>query len=189
MNEENKTGKGTISFESAALFKQLVEANQLKNLRSVKSSPYPTYIFRASKTVTDIVGAFMAEHDMKCDRSVDTPRDTSWRDFERLVVNAEGKPETIVTRNLRVVKSVVEAGYGCMLKRTLVDQYKKKAFVFYYHEQIAEIKEYEDAKSKERFEKRQADTAASSATIMEENRKSTNTQMSNLFKKIIGGQK
>lgn len=189
MNEENKTSKGTISFESASLFKRLVEANQLKNLKSVRSNPYPTYCFRASKTVTDIVGAFMAEHDMKCDRSVDAPLDTSWRDFERLVVNAGGKSETIVTRNLRVVKRVAEAGYGCMLKRTLVDQYGKKAFVFYWHKEIAEIKADEDAKSKERFEKRQAENDASSATIMEENRKSANTQMSNLFKKIIGGQK
>lgn len=76
-----------------------------------------------------------------------------------------------------------------MLKRTLVDQYGKKAFVFYWHKEIAEIKADEDAKSKERFEKRQAENDASSATIMEENRKSANTQMSNLFKKIIGGQK
>lgn len=131
----------------------------------------------------------MLQHDMKCDRSVDTSLDTSWRDFEKIVANADGKPETIVTRNLRAVKRIVEEGLGCMLKRTLVDQYGKKAFVFYAHSQIAEIKADEDAKSKERFEKRQADKAAESATIMEKNRKSVNTQMSNLFKKIIGGEK
>ncbi len=189
MNEETNTNKETISFESASLFKQLVEANQIKNLIGVKASPYPTYSFRASKTVTDIVGAFMAKHDMKCDRSADITPDTAWKDFERLVINVEGKPETIVTRNLRVVKRAVEEGYGCFLKRTLVDQYNKKAFVFYYHSQIAEIKAEEDKASKERFEKRQADNTAASVNTMEANRKNTNTQISNLIKKNMEEQK
>lgn len=187
MNEQNN--KEMIYFESAALFKELIEANQLKNLTSVKGNPYPTYCFRASKTVKEIVGDFMARHNMKCDRSADTTPDASWAEFERLVLNSEGKPETVTTRNIRVVKRAIEEGFGCLLKRTLVDQHGKKAFVFYSNKWIAEIKADEDAKSKERFEKRQAEQAAVSVEHIEENRRNANTQMSNLFKKVIGGQK
>ena len=35
-----------IEFESATLFKELVEKGQLKSLISVKSSPYPKYCFK-----------------------------------------------------------------------------------------------------------------------------------------------
>lgn len=44
------------------------------------------------------------------------------------------------SRNLKVVKRIVSEGYGHMLKRTCVDQYKKKCFIFYANDRIAEIK-------------------------------------------------
>lgn len=66
----------------------------------------------------------MVNHNMKCDRTVDE----SWEDFEKIVINSETKPDTIVTRNLRVVKRAVSEGYGTMLKRTCVDQYKKNRY-------------------------------------------------------------
>ena len=47
MEKQNNETK-MIYFESATLFKELVERGQLKNLRSVKSNPYPTYCFSAT---------------------------------------------------------------------------------------------------------------------------------------------
>lgn len=149
MEKQNKEVK-KIYFESASLFKELVERDQLKNLRNVKSNPYPSYCFLATKKVMDIVSEFLVNHNMKCDRTADD----SWEDFEKLVVNTESKPDTIVTRNLRMVKRAVSEGYGNMLKRTCVDQHKKKAFIFYANDRIAEIKAEEDAKSQERYKQR-----------------------------------
>ena len=54
VEKQNKEVK-RIYFESVSLFKELVEGNQLKNLRSVKSNPYPSYCFLATKKVMDIV--------------------------------------------------------------------------------------------------------------------------------------
>lgn len=182
MENQNKETK-KIYFESASLFKELVEGNQLKNLRSVKSNPYPSYCFLATKKVMDIVSGFLVDHDMKCDRTADE----SWDDFERVVVNAESKPDTIVTRNLRVVKRAVSEGYGNMLKRTCVDQHKKKAFVFYANDRIAEIKAEEDAKSQERYEQRPKATIT--PIDMKEKKKNIDTEMSKLIKKAMEEQK
>ena len=175
--------KEKVYFESATLFKELVEANQLKNLKSVKSNPYPTYCFRASEKVTDVIGAFVVKHNMKCDRTVDE----SWEDFEKIVIQAEGKPETVVTRNIRAVKRIVSEGYGNMLKRTCVDQYGKKTFVFYANERITAIKAEEDEKSKVRFEKKLESANMASSLNMEMNKNKINTQMSQLIKKAMEG--
>ena len=182
VEKQNKEEK-KIYFESASLFKELVEGNQLKNLRSVKSNPYPSYCFLATKKVMDIVSEFIVNHNMKCDRTVDD----SWEDFEKLVVSAETKPDTIVTRNLRVVKRAVSEGYGNMLKRTLVDQHKKKAFVFYANDRIVEIKVEEDAKSHERYEQRPK--ADITPVDMKEKKKNIDTEMSKLIKKAMEEQK
>lgn len=182
MEKQNKEVK-KIYFESASLFKELVEGNQLKNLRSVKSNPYPLYCFLATKKVMDIVSEFIVNHNMKCDRTADD----SWEDFEKLVVNTESKPDTIVTRNLRVVKRAVSEGYGNMLKRTLVDQHKKKAFVFYANDRIAGIKAEEDAKSQERYEQRPK--ADITPVDMKEKKKNIDTEMSKLIKKAMEEQK
>lgn len=184
MEKQNNETK-MINFESATLFRELVEGGQLKNLRSVKSNPYPTYCFRATDRVIDIVSSFMVNHNMKCDRSVDE----TWEEFDKNIVNAEDKPETIVTRNLRVVKRVVSEGYGYMLKRTCVDQHKKKAFVFYANDRIAEIKAEEDAKSKERFEQRQAKETMIANVNVAESKKKIDTEMSKLIKKAMEVQK
>ena len=184
MEKQNNETK-MINFESAALFRKLVEGGQLKNLRSVKSNPYPTYCFRATDRVIDIVSSFMVNHNMKCDRSVDE----MWVEFDKNIVNAEDKPETIVTRNLRVVKRVVSEGYGYMLKRTCVDQHKKKAFVFYANDMISEIKAEEDAKSKERFEQRQAKETMIANVNVAESKKKIDTEMSKLIKKAMEVQK
>lgn len=184
MEKQNSETK-KIYFESATLFKELVERGQLKNLRSVKSNPYPTYCFHATKRVMDIVTPFMVDHDMKCDRSADE----TWEEFDKNIVNAEDKPETIVTRNLRVVKRVVSEGYGYMLKRTCVDQHKKKAFVFYANDRIAEIKAEEDANSKERFEQRQAKETMIANVNVAESKKKIDTEMSKLIKKAMEVQK
>lgn len=178
MEKQNKEVK-KIYFESVSLFKELVQGNQLKNLRSVKSNPYPSYCFLATKKVMDIVSGFLVDHNMRCDRSVDD----SWTDFEELVVNAETKPDTIVTRNLRVVKRAVSEGYGNMLKRTCVDQHKKKAFVFYANDRIAKIKAEEDIKSQERYEQRES--AITSHTDRDETKKKIDIEMSKLIKKAM----
>lgn len=184
MEKQNNETK-MIYFESATLFKELVERGQLKNLRSVKSNPYPTYCFRATERVMDIVSSFIVDHDMKCNRSVDK----TWEEFDKNIVNAEDKPETIVSRNLRVVKRVVSEGYGYMLKRTCVDQHKKKAFVFYANDRIAEIKAEEDANSKERFEQRQAKETMITNVNVAESKKKIDTEMSKLIKKAMEVQK
>lgn len=181
--QKNETKK--ICFESASLFKELVEGGQLKNLRSVKSNPYPSYCFFATSKVMNIVTSFMVDHNMKCDRSADE----TWEEFEKAVINAESKPETIVTRNLRVVKRVVSEGYGCMLKRTCVDQHKKKTFVFYANDRIAEIKAEEDANSKERFEQKQAKETMIANVNVAESKKKIDTEMSKLIKKAMEVQK
>ena len=92
MEKQNKEVK-RICFESVSLFKELVEGNQLKNLRSVKSNPYPSYCFLATKKVMDIVSEFIVNHNMKGDRTVDA----SWEDFEKLVGHADSTPVSIVT--------------------------------------------------------------------------------------------
>ena len=183
--QKNETKR--ICFESATLFKELVEGGQLKNFKSVKSNPYPTYCFHATDKVINIVTPFMVNHNMKCDRSADETE--TWEEFDKVVVNAENKPETIVTRNLRVVKRVVSEGYGCMLKRTCVDQHKKKTFVFYANDRIAEIKAEEDANSKERFEQKQAKETMIANVNVAESKKKIDTEMSKLIKKAMEVQK
>ena len=185
--EKQKNEIKKICFESATLFKELVEGGQIKNLKGVKSNPYPSYCFVATDKVMNIVTLFMVNHNMKCDRSVDET--AMWEEFDKVVVGVEGKPETIVTRNLRVVKRAVSEGYGYMLKRTCVDQHKKKAFAFYANDRIAEIKAEEDAKSKERFEKKQARSATLANEKVAESKKKIDTEMSRLIKKAMEVQK
>lgn len=183
--EKQNNEKKKIYFESADLFKTLVvEGNQLRNLRSVKSNPYPSYCFIATERVIDIVSNFMIDHNMKCDRTIDSTG--IWEDFENVVVQAEAKPETIVTRNLRVVKRAVSEGYGNMLKRTCVDQHKKKCFVFYANARIAEIKAEEDTRSHERYEQK---PKVITSVNTEESKKKIDTEMSKLIKKAMEVQK
>ena len=59
-----------IEFESATLFKELVDKGQLKSLVSVKNSPYPKYCFKNNDKVADIVGKFVAQHNLKSDRMI-----------------------------------------------------------------------------------------------------------------------
>ncbi|MEZ3435000.1 MAG: hypothetical protein K1W34_10350 [Lachnospiraceae bacterium] len=179
--EKQKKETKKIYFESVSLFKELVEGNQLKNLRSVKSKVYPQYCFLATKKVKDIFTEFLINHDMKCDRTADE----TWGEFEKTVVNAETKPDTIVTRNLRVVKRAVSEGYGDRLKRTCVDQHGKKAFIFYANNRINEIKQEEDAKSLERYEQKSKATVC----MNQENKKKTDTKISELIKKAMEVQK
>lgn len=183
--QKNETKK--ICFESATLFKELVESGQLRSLRSVKSNPYPSYCFLATEKVMKIVTTFMISHNMKCDRTADEIE--TWKEFDEAVVNVEGKPETIVTRNLRVVKRVISEGYGYMLKRTCVDQHKKKAFVFYANDRIAEIKAEEDANNKERYEQRNAEETMIANVNVEKTKKKIDTEMSMLIKKAMEGKK
>ena len=68
-----------IEFESATLFKELVDKGQLKSLVSVKSSPYPRYCFKNTDKVADIVGKFVAQHNLKSDRSIDD----CWETFDK----------------------------------------------------------------------------------------------------------
>ena len=89
----------------------------------------------------------------------------------------------------RVVKRVVSEGYGYMLKRTCVDQHKKKAFVFYANDRIDEIKAEEDANSKERFEQRQAKETMIANVNVAESKKKIDTEMSKLIKKAMEVQK
>ena len=37
----------------------------------LKSSPYPKYCFKNTDKVADIVGKFVAQHNLKSDRSID----------------------------------------------------------------------------------------------------------------------
>ena len=76
-----------------------------------------------------------------------------------------------------------------MLKRTCVDQHKKKAFVFYANDRIAEIKSEEDANSKERFEQRQAKETMIANVNVAESKKKIDTEMSKLIKKAMEVQK
>ncbi len=170
--DQNTIEKKTVKFQSVTLFKELMIKNQGRSLISVKSNGgYPEYCFKGTEKVMHIVGGFLATHDLKNDRSVE-----DWSVFDELVTNAEVKPETIVTRNLEVVKRIVSEGYGYMLKRTGVDQYKKKFFVFYVNDRIAEIKNEEDAKSKERYENKHTISHKKSCA---------DTQMSQLIKKAM----
>lgn len=166
--------KKTVKFGSVTLFKELLANGQIRSLISVKSNPYPVFCFKGTDKVMRIIGSFMATHDLKCDRSIE-----DWTEFENTIINAETKPETIVTRNLEAVKRIISEGYGCMLKRTGVDQYKKKFFVFYLNDRIVEIKNEEDTKSKEKYETKHTTTKQEVA----------NTQMSQLLKKAMEEQK
>lgn len=183
--QKNETQK--ICFESATLFKELVESGQLRSLRSVKSNPYPSYCFLVTEKVMKVVTPFMINHNMKCDRSADETE--MWKEFDKTIVNVEGKPETIVTRNLRVVKRAISEGYGYMLKRTCVDKHKKKAFVFYANDRIAEIKAEEDANNKERYEQRNTEATMIANVNVEKTKKKIDTEMSMLIKKAMEGKK
>lgn len=150
-----------IEFESATLFKELVDKGQLKSLVHVKSSPYPKYCFKNTVKVADIVGKFVAQHNLKSDRSIDY----CWKKFDKDIVDVEEKPQSIVTRNLKAVKRIVGEGYGYMLKRTCVDQYKKKCFVFYANDRIVEIKNEEDAISRAKYEEKHTSSRKEMADI------------------------
>lgn len=41
------------------------------------------------------LGKFVAQHNLKSDRSIDD----CWETFDKVIVNAEEKPQSIVTRN------------------------------------------------------------------------------------------
>ena len=179
MEEQNNETK-KIMFESATLFKELIEKNQFKRLKSVSSKPYPIYCFGASEGVMRIVSDFMVRHNMRCDRTTDGD---IWKSFDSDILNAETKPNAIVTRNLRVVSRATSEGYGYLLSRTCVDQHKKKTFVFHYNERIAEIKAEEDLQSKKRYEEKIKENAH---TInLDENKKKSDIHMSRLIKKAM----
>lgn len=160
-----------IEFESATLFKELVDKGQLKSLVHVKSSPYPEYCFKNTDKVADIVGKFLAQHGLKSDRSIDE----CWEEFDKDILKAERKPKCIVTRNIKVVKRVLSEGYGYLLKRTGVDQYRKKCFVFYANDRIAQIKNEEDAISRAKYEEKHISSRKETA----------DTRMSELIKKAM----
>ena len=183
--EKQKNEK--ICFESATLFKALVEGGQLRNLRSIKSNPYPSYCFLATEKVMKIVTPFLISHNMKCDRTADETE--MWDEFDEIVTNAENKTETIVTRNLRVVKRAVSEGYGYMLKRTCVDQHHKKTFIFYANDRIAEIKAEEDSASQERFEQKTKKATDTLNVNVEQSKKKVDTTMSKLIKKAMEGKR
>ena len=134
-----------LEFESVKLFEEIIKAGQIKNLISVSSHEYPIYKFKKSNKVTSVYEKFLAEHDMKCDRSVDD----CWNDFDDYI--NQPKKETIITRNIKAVKQIIEVGYGYMLKRTGVDKYNKRCFVFYKNPVIEDIKTKADAESKEKY--------------------------------------
>lgn len=134
-----------LEFESVKLFEEIIKAGQIKNLISVSSHEYPIYKFKKSNKVTSVYEKFLAEHDMKCDRSVDD----CWNDFDDYI--NQPKKETIITRNIKAVKQIIEVGYGYMLKRTGVDKYNKRCFVFYRNPVIEDIKTKADAESKEKY--------------------------------------
>ena len=117
------------------------------------------------------MGKFVAKHNLKSDRSIDD----CWETFDKDILNTEEKPHSIVTRNLKVVKRIVSEGYGHMLKRTCVDQYKKKCFVFYANDRIAEIKNEEDAISRAKYEEKHTSSRKEMA----------DTRMSELIKKAM----
>lgn len=162
-----------IEFESATLFKELIEKGQLKSLVSVKSLPYPKYCFKKNEKVNDIVGKFITSHNLKCDRSVDD----CWDEFDKQILNSEEKTNAVVTRNLKAVKRIIAEGYGYLLKRTCVDQYKKKCFIFYENDRIIEIKAEEDAISRAKYENKHTSSRKETA----------DTQMSALIKKAMEG--
>lgn len=134
-----------LEFESVKLFEEIIKAGQIKNLISVSSHEYPIYKFKKSNKVTSVYEKFLAEHDMKCDRSVDD----CWNDFDDYI--NQPKKETIITRNIKAVKQIIEVGYGYMLKRTGVDKYNKRCFVFYKNPVIEDVKTKADAESKEKY--------------------------------------
>ena len=72
------------------------------------------------------------------------------------------------------MKRIVNEGYGYLLKRTCVDQYKKKCFVFYENERISEIKE-EDTISRANYENKHISSRKEMA----------DTRMSELIKKAM----
>lgn len=74
-----------------------------------------------------------------------------------------------------MVKRIVDEGYAYMLKRTCVDQYKKKCFVFYENDRIAEIKNEEDAISRAKYEEKHTSLRKEIA----------DTRMSELIKKAM----
>lgn len=166
-------GAERIEFESVTLFTELVNNGQLKSLVSVKSKPYPKYCFKKNEKVNDIIGKFITSHDLKSDRSVDD----CWEDFDNHVLKVEEKPKSIVTRNLKAVKRIINEGYGYLLKRTCVDQYGKKCFVFYENDRIVEIKTEEDAISRAKYENKHTSVK----------KETTDTQMSALIKKAMEG--
>lgn len=174
--EKQNTKKDYVSFESVTLFTELVNTGQLRKLRSVKSSPYPTYCFEKTKTVMDIAGEFITAHNLKSDRSVDI----CWDELNKIFADKEKKPETVVTRNLDAVKQIISEGYGYMLKRTGVDQYKKKFFVFYVNDRIKDIKADYDARNKAKYEEIHKKTTQKS---------DCDTQMSKLIMKAMEVQK
>ncbi len=162
--------KECINFESVTLFAELIEKGQIRYLRSINSKTYPEYRFVKNDKTLEIISLFMVSHDLKSDRSIDD----CWEEFDKLVTNAEIKPETIVTRNLNVVKQIIAEGYGYMIKRTGVDQYKKKFFVIYANERIKEIKEKGDLESKAKYE-----------VIHNNSQKECDIQISKLIKKAM----
>ena len=98
-------------------------------------------------------------------------------EFDKLILNSEEKPNVVVTRNLKAVKRIIAEGYGYMLKRTCVDQYKKKCFIFYENDRIVEIKAEEDAISRAKYESKHTSSKKETA----------DTQMSALIKKAMEG--
>ena len=93
-----------LEFESVKLFEEIIKAEQIKNLISVSSHKYPIYKFKKSKKVVSVYEKFLIKHGMKCDRSFDD----CWNDFDDYI--NQPKKETIIARNIKAVKQIIEAG-------------------------------------------------------------------------------
>ena len=75
--------------------------------------------------------------------------------------------------DMATMQGIVSEGYGHMLKRTCVDQYKKKCLIFYANNRIVEIKDEEDAISRAKYEEKHTSSRKEMA----------DTRMSELIKK------
>lgn len=148
--KENKI----VYFGSLELLQTMAENNVLYYFKSVKfKDKYPLFGFIAVPKVLKLIEKFSEKH---CGGTNHTVDDVSlWKDNVGFITSDKQGIDTIITRNIHIVKSIIQYGYGYRINKIYIDKSGKRVFRFYSCPEIETIKADGDKVSHDKWERKQ----------------------------------
>lgn len=144
----------TVYFGSLELLQIMAENNMLYYFKSVKfKDKYPLFGFIAVPKILKLIDNFSEEHCGCTNHTVDSV--SLWTDKVNFITGNKQGINTIVTRNIHVVKTIIQYGYGYRINRIYKDNSGKRVFKFYSCPEIETIKADGDKISHAKWEHKQ----------------------------------